>query len=66
MAKALLHRDKNVGIASCLNVDHAVGMQSGQMQSWRKEVMPAQAPENRAFRPGQNPSQKNGRGGIVT
>lgn len=35
------------------------------MKRWRKEVSPPQAPEHRAFQPGENAGEEDRRGGVV-
>ena len=65
MAKAFLHRQQHICIASGLDMNHAVGMKSREVQCRCKQVAPAQAPENRPLDPGKDAGEKHRRAGIV-
>ncbi len=65
MAKAFLHRQQHICIASGFDMNHAVGMESGQVQCRCEQVAPAQAPENRPLDPGKDAGEKHCRAGIV-
>gem|GEM_PF-1333448 len=64
LAKALLHSDQHIGVATGFDPDHAIGVESGQIERRRKQVAPAQTPEDRTVDPGKDPRQKD-RGGCL-
>ena len=65
MPQAFLHGQKHVGVASCLDMDHPVGVQPGQVKGRGEKVAPAQAPENRSIDPCKDACQKDGRARII-
>ena len=65
MAQAFLHREQDIGVAARLDMNHPVRMQPGKIERGGEQVPPAQAPEHRAFEPGQNAGQEDGGCGIV-
>lgn len=65
MAKAFLHRQQDVGVAARLEMDHAVGMESGEMERGGEQIAPSEAPEDRAFKPREDSGQEDRRAGIV-
>jgi len=65
VAKAFLHRQQHICIASGLDMNHAVGMKSREVQCWREQVAPAQAPEDRTLDPGKDAGEKHRRAGVV-
>jgi putative SOS response-associated peptidase YedK len=65
VAQALLHREHHVGIAARLDIDHAVGVQPGEVERGREQVTPSQAPEDWPVDPGENARQEDRGAGIV-
>lgn len=66
VAQAFFHRQQHIGIAARLDMDHPVGMEPSKMQRGRKQVAPAQAPEDRAINPRQDPGEEDRRTRIVS
>jgi len=54
-----------MAIAPCLDMDHPVRMQPREMKRWRKQVAPAQAPEDRPLGSGENAGEEDRRARIV-
>jgi len=65
MPQAFLHGSQDMGVATCLDKHHPVGMEASQMERRRKKVAPAQAPEDGAGQPAQDSCEKNGCRRIV-
>ena len=65
MAKALLHREQDIGVTARLDMDQPPRMKAREMQGGRKEVAPAKAPENGALGPGENAREEDRRARIV-
>ena len=65
MTKALLHGEKDIGIAPRLDMDQPIGMKAGQMKRGSKEIAPAQAPEDRAFASREDAGEENRGARIV-
>ncbi len=65
MAKALLHREQDIGVAARLDMDHAVGVQSREMEGRGEQIVPAQAPEDGAFGAREDAGEEDGRARIV-
>ncbi len=65
MAQAFLHCEQHVRVTARLDIDHAAGMKSGEMERGRKQVPPPQAPEDRAFHARENAGEKDRRAGII-
>ena len=65
VAQAFLHREQDVGVAARLDMDHAVGMQAGEVERRREQVAPPQAPEHRAFDPREDAGEEDRRAGVV-
>ena len=49
MAQTFFHREQHVRIATRLDIDHPVGVQSCKMERGGEQVAPAQAPQDRPF-----------------
>lgn len=65
MAKTLLHRDEDVGVATGLDEYHAIGMEPGEMQRGREQIPPPQAPEDRSVEAGEDARKEYGCRSIV-
>ncbi|KFG88634.1 hypothetical protein BV98_003468 [Sphingobium herbicidovorans NBRC 16415] len=65
MAQAFFHREQDIGVAARLDMDHAVGVQSREMQGRGEQVVPAQAPENSPFGPREDAGEEDRRARIV-
>lgn len=65
MAEAFFHGEKDIGVAACLDMDHAVGMQSREVKGRGEQVVPAQAPEDGALSPREDAGKEDRRARIV-
>lgn len=65
MPQAFFHREQDIGVAACLDMNDAVGVQTGEIERGCEQVAPAQAPEDRALDPRENACQKHRRRRIV-
>jgi len=65
MAQAFLHGGQDMGVASDLDEDDAIRVESGKMQGGREQVTIGEAPEDRAIESRQDSGEEHGRCGIV-
>lgn len=65
MTEAFLHCQQDVGVAARLDMDHAIGMQSREMQRRRKQIAPAEAPEDRAVDSREDAGEEDRGTGVV-
>ncbi len=65
VAKALLHGNQHVGVASSLDEHDSVWVETCKMQRGCEEVVPVQTPENRALAARQYAREEHGGSGVV-
>ena len=65
MAQTFLHREQHIGVAARLDVDHAIGMQSREMQRRGKQVAPAEAPEHRSLDAREDTGEEDRCAGVI-
>lgn len=65
MTEAFFHREQDIGVASRLDMDHAIRVKPGQLQGRGKQVVPAQAPEDRAIGAGEDAGKEDGCARVV-
>ncbi len=65
MAQRFLHREQDMRVGACLDMDQTVRMQTGEMECRSEKIAPAQAPDYRPIQARQQSGDEDRRRGIV-